>query len=362
MRLAKTVNKRMHNESGASEGVAETLREMDVGSLLGSCSRIVVTGGSGFVGRHLVGTLVELGKSVTVVDLAPPPSGWAFPPEVRFEKADLRDPAQVVRAMDGAEMVFHLAGNASGTLSVKTPRLDFEANALGTFNVAEAAISVGVRRLVYLSSASVYGYPQKVPISEDHPLEPFLPYGATKLSGELILRSFQRAQGLPVIIGRAFVVYGLGEDPRSAGGEVSQFLRWHLNDYPIPAVGDVDCKSRDFIHVSDLVASLLFIADGGQDGEVFNLGTGEEVSLRQLAEAIGTTTGQQTNLEADTSITDDSYALVANNEKLRALGFKPRVALLDGLSELVRGLGQSPELPSVEIIFQDGQREPLGRA
>lgn len=351
------------NVSEAAEGQRqdEPVASKDKG-FIGSCSRVAVTGGSGFVGRHLVGALVGLGKSVTVIDLVPPRSQGELPFGVRFKQADLRDSEESARAIEGAEVVFHLAGNASGTLSVKTPRLDFETNALGTFNVAEASSHAGVQRLAYLSSACVYGHPQAVPISEDHPLEPFLPYGASKLSGEFVLRSFQQALGLPVVIGRAFVIYGSGEDPRSAGGEVSQFLRWHLNSRPIPAIGDIDHKTRDFIHVSDLVAGLLSIADQGQDGEVFNLGTGVGVSLGQLAEAISTVTGREANLVADTSVTDDSYALVADTAKLQALGFRSRVALLDGLRGLARELGQNPELPSVETIFRHEQRAKEGVA
>lgn len=318
-------------------------------------SRVVVTGGLGFVGRHLVATLANLGKSVTVMDLATPPEG-DLSARVAYERADLRDPDQVAEALNGAELVFHLAGNASGTVSVTRPRLDFETNALGTFNVAEASISAGVRRLVYLSSACVYGRPRSVPICEEHPLAPFLPYGATKLAGELVLRSFREALGLPVVIGRAFVIYGPGEDPRRAGGEVSQFLRWHLNGRPIPAVGDIDSKSRDFIHVRDLVSGLLTIADRAEDGEVLNLGTGQEVSLRQLAEAIGAATGREPRLVVDASITDDTYPLVADISRLRSLGFRPSVTLSEGLAELALQLGERPELPSVEAIFRREQR------
>lgn len=324
--------------------------------VLESYSHVVVTGGLGFVGQHLVAALANLGKSVTVVDVALPKPNMALPPGVRFRQADLREPSQVMDAVKDAELVFHLAGNASGTVSVDRPRFDFETNALGTFNLAEALVTANVRRTVYLSSAMVYGRPRSVPISEEHPTQPFLPYGASKLTGELIFNAFYQSLGLPVVSGRAFVIYGSGEDPRRAGGEVSQFLRWHLNRLPISAVGDIDRKSRDFIHISDLVAGLLIIADRAPDGEVFNLGSGQEVSLRQLAQTIGAATGWEPTLAEDASITEDTYRHVADISKLRSLGFQPRTTLLDGIRELARLLGDKPELPSVNTIFRQTQR------
>lgn len=98
--------------------------------------------------------------------------------------------------------------------------------------------------------------------------QPHPPYGASKLSGELLLRSLQQTSGLPVVIGRSFVIYGRGEDPRQAGGEVSRFLRWHLNNRPIPVVGDIDRKTRDFIHVDDLCRALIALVGRGMDGEL----------------------------------------------------------------------------------------------
>lgn len=312
----------------------------------------MVTGGAGFVGRHLVAELSELGKKVTVVDHAVLGEDIASLPGVRHLRADLRDYGETLLALQGADAVFHLAGNASGALSVEQPRLDFHLNALATCNVGNASLELGVRRLVYLSSAIVYGIPQHTPIREDHPTGPFLPYGASKLSGELLLRSLHRTSGLPVVIGRSFVIYGPGEDPRQAGGEVSQFLRWHLNDRPIPVVGDIDRKTRDFIHVSDLCRALITLADRGMDGEIYNVGSGTDVSMCELAEAVGEATGRPARLEADDSSLEDSFTLVADISNLTALGFKPQVTLAAGLTALAKELGSFPELPSAKAVFR----------
>lgn len=320
--------------------------------ILAPYSRIVVTGGLGFVGKHLVSALRDLGKLVTAVDVSLPENDGTLPTGVRFERADLREPEQAAHALRGADLVFHLAGNASGSVSIDDPRFDFETNALGTFNLAEALLSAGVRRVVYLSSAMVYGRPRNVPIHEEHSTDPFLPYGSSKLCGEFVLRSFQQALGLPVVIGRAFTVYGPGEDPRRAGGEVSQFLRWHLNEEPIRVVGDADRKTRDFIHVKDLIAGLITIADKAQEGTVVNLGSGREVSLRQLARAIGVATGREPELLETDGTANDTYRFVADTSKLRALGFKPATTLPDGLVDLAGRLGEKPELPGSEATLQ----------
>ncbi|MEW1549622.1 NAD-dependent epimerase/dehydratase family protein [Streptomyces tsukubensis] len=313
---------------------------------------VVVTGGSGFIGRRLVRALSRLRKRVTVVDYAPPPPESQGLPGVRHCRTDLRDYGETLLALQGADTVFHLAGNASGTVSVERPRHDFQLNALGTCNVGNACLELGVRKLVHLSSAIVYGTPRYAPMDEEHPTRPFLPYGASKLSGELTLLSLWHSGGLPVVIGRPFVVYGPGEHPEHAGGEVSQFLRWHLNGLPIPVVGDIDLKTRDFVHVDDVCRALLALAARGEDGEVYNLGSGTGVSMRELADAVGRATGRPALLEADTSSTEDSFALVADVSKLAALGCTAGIGLARGLSDLAGVLGREPELPSAKAVFR----------
>ncbi|HEY3747816.1 MAG TPA: NAD-dependent epimerase/dehydratase family protein [Pseudonocardiaceae bacterium] len=337
-----------------SAGVSDITTDLEI------YNRIVVTGGLGFVGRHMVSTLASIGKSVLVLDVARPSD--TNRPNVSYCQADIRDMRGVTSELRAADLVIHLAGNPSGTLSIDRPRFDFETNAEGTFNLCEALAGSSIRRLVYLSTAMVYGVPRTCPVSETHPVGPFLPYAASKLSGEHVVSAFGHALGLPATIGRAFTVYGAGEDPRRAGGEVSQFLRWHLNDLPIRATGDIDRKTRDFCAVDDLVRGLLFLATRGAEGEVYNLGSGTETSLRELADVVGAATGRPAVLDSDESITDDTYRMVADIGKLRDLGYRPTTSLLDGVGRLAERLGDHPELPAVDTIFQRGQRDTLGAA
>jgi nucleoside-diphosphate-sugar epimerase len=324
--------------------------------MLDQYHRVLVSGGLGFVGRHLTNALLSLGKEVVIVDNARTSVTTSPPPGATLHSVDIRDSAGVAKAAAGAELAFHLAANANGTLSVTQPRLDFEINALGTFSLAEALLSVGIRRLVYTSSASVYGTPRRFPMDEDHPTRPFVPYGASKLSGEVACLALHHACGLPAVAGRPFCVYGPGENPHEAMVEVGRFLRWHLNKQPIQIVGDIDRKTRDFVHVSDLVAGLLTIADRGELGEAYNIGSGTETSMRRLVEAIAAATGRQPELKVIQEIEDDTYRLVADISKLEGLGYRPATSLLDGVADLAEKLGPSPELPGTPTIFSRGQR------
>lgn len=324
--------------------------------MLNPYSKILVTGGLGFIGRHLVEALSALQKEVTVLDDLSTALSATVPKGATLIRCDLRDPQAVREAVRGADLIFHLAANASGTRSVEDPRLDFETNALGTFNILEAALDAGVKRLIYVSSASVYGRPKRVPIDEDHPTKPFVPYGASKLTGELYCRVFSQTYGLPVVIARPFCVYGSGENPRTALVEVSRYLRWHLNGRPIQVVGDLDRKTRDFVHVDDVVCGLLIVADRADEGEAFNLGSGEETSMRELIEIISSLTRRKPHIEKFSHVEEDTYRLVADISKLRALGYSPKVPLREGMRRLIDELGKGPELPVGATIFKRGQR------
>jgi UDP-glucose 4-epimerase len=323
--------------------------------VLDGYDRAFVTGGCGFIGRHLVQALVAQGKEVVVLDKVSPDEA-ALPEGASLVHVDVRDREGIERALGDAELVFHTAANASGTRSIADPRWDFETNSVGTFNVVQGALAAGVRRLVYMSSASAYGVPQKFPMDESHRLRPFVPYGASKLAGELTCLSFHHTFGLPVAIGRPFCVYGPGEDPRSALVEVSRYLRWHLRGEPIQVVGDADRKTRDFVHVSDVVHALLLLADRAEPGEVFNIGSGEEWSMRQLVEVIGQATGTTPVVKEIVEVADDTYRLVSDITKLRGLGYEPRMSLADGVADLVTRLGRNPEAPSGATLFRPDQQ------
>jgi nucleoside-diphosphate-sugar epimerase len=305
-------------------------------------NNVLVTGGSGFIGRHLVNALLSLDKKVVVLDNLSTALNNTIPQGVKVVQADLRDAAQVMEAIKGAELIFHVAANASGSVSISDPRFDFETNAVGTFNILEAALAAGTKRVVYVSSASVYGIPQTFPMNEQHITRPFVPYGSSKLMGELCCLSFCKSQGLSVAMVRPFCVYGPGENPKLALVEVSRYLRWHLNHKPIQVVGDMDRKTRDFVHVSDIVQGLLLVAERAESGEAFNLGSGKEISMRGLVEVIGSVTGRKPIIKEILEVTEDTYRLVGNISKIKSLGYVP-------------GMSIDPEMPSGVTAFKKGQ-------
>ncbi len=324
--------------------------------MLDNYRRFLVTGGLGFVGRHLTEALLGLGKQVTVLDNTRTAIDTRPPSGATLRVADIRDSRDVAEAVAEVDVVFHVAANANGTLSITQPRLDFETNAVGTFALAEVLLDSDIQRLVYVSSASVYGTPRRFPMDEDHPTRPFVPYGASKLSGEITCLALHRACGLPVVVGRPFCVYGPGTNPQEEMVEVGRYLRWHLNDQPIQIVGDLDRKTRDFVHVDDLVAGLLTIADRGPVGEVFNIGSGEEISMRQLVDTISAATGREPAVHVISEITDDTYRLVADISKLAGLGYRPAVPFGEGIHKLAEIMGPAPDLPATPTIFARDQR------
>jgi UDP-glucose 4-epimerase len=160
---------------------------------------------------------------------------------------------------------------------------------------------------------------------------------------------------LDVVIARPFCVYGPGESPRIALVEPTRFIRWVLNGDVIPVIGDPDLKIRDFVSVHDLVRGFLVIADKGEAGQAYNVGSGEGISMTELAEAIGQVTGRKVRMHAIREIMDDTYRLVADISKIRSLGYNPEVHLREGIEEIARSLGDRPERPSGSTIFKVGQ-------
>ncbi|MFB6813472.1 NAD-dependent epimerase/dehydratase family protein [Streptomyces sp. NPDC056347] len=309
--------------------------------------RAAVTGGAGFVGQNLIRTLLAAGLSVRSVDNRPAPPM----PGVEAVTADLQDQAAAREALADVDVVFHLAGNPSGTVSVQNPLLDFASNATVGINVLEAVRHHAGTRLLYLSSAMVYGRPETSPCEEHDRCQPFYPYGASKLSVEHWLNSYVATYNIDASSARAFVVYGPGEDPRRAGAEVGQFLRWQLNGMQIQVVGDLDIKARDFVHVDDLSRGLLVAARAGQPGSVYNVGSGTRHSLRELIALIEAATGTAADVAVDRSDLTDSYALVADITRLRELGYEPQVSLADGIKQLADELGPAPAPPQLATVL-----------
>src|ERR1700687_494069 len=260
-------------------------------------SRMVVTGGAGFIGSHVVDRLAEQEHEVLVIDdfsvgREDNLRQHAHNPLVTVERADVRDVRVMSQLLRGADTVFHLAVQCL-RVSLYDPLFVHDVNATGTLVTCMAARSANVRRFVYVSSSEVYGSAIYEPMSEDHPLRPTTPYAASKLSGEMYALSFSNTHGLPVIIVRPFNSYGPREHHEGSSGEViPRFVIRALCDVRPTIFGDGE-QTRDFTWVSDTARGIVRAGECDELlGRAVNIACGEEVSIRRVAEVILSTLGR----------------------------------------------------------------------
>src|SRR5260221_9290813 len=252
--------------------------------------RALVTGGAGFIGSHLVARLVSDGQTVCVLDDLSTGSARNVPSEARFERVDICDwPSlrDVVAAFKPAA-VFHAAAQTDVGRSIREPDYDARVNVLGGLNVLRAAHAAGARRVVYASSAAVYGPPERLPVPETHPTRPISDYGSSKLALEHYLNASQ-ARGLIEYAALRFAnVYGPRQRSDGEGGVVAIFTARMLAGKPVTIFGD-GTKTRDYIYVGDVVDATIRAASG-PTGVVANLGWGRQVSDLELFREVAAAT------------------------------------------------------------------------
>jgi UDP-glucose 4-epimerase len=291
--------------------------------------RVLVTGGAGFIGRHLVKSLLP-DNEVTVLDHFSTSSPQDVPAGASVVGADVRNRDVLARAMDGVDTVFHLAAMVDVGASVDAPFVCHETNASATVALLELARAEDAR-VVFASSAAIYGHPTALPIPEDEPKCPASPYGIAKLTADLQVRRFQSLYGLPTVALRFFNVYG---PPRSGGvanGVVGAFLERARDGDPLRVHGDGQ-QTRDFVHVSDVVRALHLAATTDHTGEAFNVGTDEETSVLTLAETVRDIVGRDVPIEHTSERAGDVTHSRADITKARSmLGFEPSVDVKSGL-------------------------------
>lgn len=304
--------------------------------------RYLVTGGAGFVGAAVTTALLDRGDEVTVLDSGVA-GGFGHVESTRAQlvKADIRNRSSVAAALVGCRAVVHLAAQTSVPESISTPLDDLQVNLVATVELLELARAAGVGRIVFASSnAAVGGHPP--PAHEDLVPDPVSPYGAAKASGEAYLRAYHHAYGVDGVALRFANAYG----PRSAhkSSVVAAFVRAYLEGGPIVIRGDGH-QTRDFVHVTDVTSVVVACLDAQSvdvAGQVFQVGTGRETSVLELAAELFEVGGRAVRIEHLPPSAGDVPRNVSDISKARrVLRYEPRVALRDGLADTLdwfRGL------------------------
>ena len=300
-----------------------------------SGKKILVTGGAGFVGSNLVERAVNCGAKVTVLDdlFTGKLTNISDGVEYNFVEGSVTDEALVAKLVKDADFVAHMAAR-NIIVSTKDPREDFATNIGGTLNVLMAAREHGIERIVYTSSASVYGNPRILPIHEDESTRTFSPYSVSKLGGENYCGAFYESYGLPVTSVRYSNVYGRKQDPANPYcGVVSKFIQF-IDEGRTPSVHGDGQQTRDFTYVDDAVdATLVALASPKAEGLVFNIGTGTETKIIELVHLLAKLLGRQVVPEhVDRRDIDNIRRRVLSIERIRTiLRWVPQYDLERGL-------------------------------
>lgn len=297
--------------------------------------KALITGGAGFIGSNIGASLLRQGIDVTVLDDLS--SGYRDNleclPGAHFIEGDIRDPSAVSRAIEGCEVVFHLAASVGNKRSIDHPQQDTAINVNGTLTVLEAARNAGVRKVVISSSAGLYGELKTIPISEDHPIDPLTPYGVSKLYSEKMALAFSHVYGLEAICLRYFNVYGPHQRFDAYGNVIPIFAFKALRGEPITIFGD-GSQTRDFVHVNDVVQANIKAAMNRGTSGAFNIASGTQTRILDLANAVnGYVEKPVAILHADHRAGDVAHSLADISAAQNAFCYQPEVGMESGLEE-----------------------------
>ncbi len=298
---------------------------------------MVVTGGAGFIGSNIAAALADRDDEVIVFDDLS--SGYAEnlagQPDVKLVEGSILDADLVEDVIAGADVVFHHAASVGNKRSIDDPRHDVMVNAVGTINVLEACRRGGVRKVVYASSAGIFGELRELPISETHPLEPDSPYGASKLAGEKACLVYAKLYELEAVALRYFNVYGPHQRFDEYGNVIPIFVFQMIDGETLTIFGDGE-QTRDFINVRDVVQANLKAANSRGVSGAFNLGSGTRISINGLVrELAGLADGGVDVRYGPPRPGDVRDSLADISRAQEALGFTPAVSLPQGLPEYV---------------------------
>jgi UDP-glucose 4-epimerase len=306
-----------------------------------SALKVLVTGGAGFIGSHLVDRLVNCGYLVRVLDNLSTGRldnirGHLSSGRVEFVEGDVRDASIVEPCVEDIGLVFHLAAITSVPFSVENPGITFDVNVRGTMNLLRFCSKVGVSKFVFVSSCAVYGEPRFLPVTEEHPTNPISPYAESKLAAEKFCLGFHERRLLPAVILRLFNVYGLRQGASEYGGVITRFIDRSNRKLPLVVYGDGG-QSRDFVCVCDVVEAIVrSVGRKKAEGEIFNVGFGKPVSINELAKTFLEVAELDLGISNEAARAGDIKRSCADISKAEAvLGYNPKVSLKEGLRDLL---------------------------
>ncbi len=302
--------------------------------------RVLITGGAGFIGSHLVEHFQGLAEVRVVDDLRTGKLANLAPFEVDFHQGSILDMALLQKAMAGVDYVFHLAAMVSVPESMLAPDECVRINTQGTLNVLRAAAAAGVRKVCFSSSCALYGDDPVLPKRESMLPCPKSPYAITKLSGEYFCQVMGTDNGLPTACLRYFNVYGPRQDPLSQyAAAIPAFITRALNGQDLTIYGDGE-QTRDFVYVKDIVAANVYLATSSSATGVFNVASGRAVNVNFLAKRIAELAGTGVAIHHTDERAGDVKHSAAATDKLDGVGFKATMNLEDGLATTVESFRQ----------------------
>ena len=317
--------------------------------------KYLVTGGAGFIGSNVVDALLAAGDKVTVYDdfstgLKKNVFDWN-PKDVKVVEGDVRDAKSLAKVAKGCDYLLHFAAIPGVGRSVDDPETTLSVNVMGTMNALLAAREAKVKRVIFASSAGVYGESPVLPKEETMLPTPFSPYGASMLAGEDLARVFYTTYRLETVCLRFFNVYGPRQDPGSEhSGVVARFIHYVLSA-KVPVIYGDGKQSRDFTYVSDAVDAVRLACTAPKaEGEVFNIGTGNRVTVSGLLNILGTLLEREiVPTYAEPRQADIRHSLAEVTKAQEVLGFRPRVNIQQGLVKTLawyrRTLGKNIKMP-----------------
>jgi UDP-glucose 4-epimerase len=299
--------------------------------------RVAVTGGAGFIGSHVADAFVARGDEVLVVDDLSTGARENVPDEAELRELDVADgkTLQAELSAFGPELICHLAAQASVTVSVSDPDLDFASNVRGTFNVCQTAAALGARVVFASTGGALYGNEAPIPTPETYVPQPLAPYGASKLAAEAFVATQARYHALAHVVLRLGNVYGPRQNPHGEAGVVAIFSDRLLRGEPPVVYGDGK-PTRDYVHVSDIARAFALAAERQAPG-TFNVGWGQEVDVLELLDELQRAAG--TNVEPDLQPLrpgELDRSAIDSSAAAAALGWRPVISLADGVADTYR--------------------------